>query len=355
MKTDIIVVHWNEPKRLRKLVDSIFMNTDPGLYRLLLIDNGSQEDIRPYFESLPSTVEKICLDKNIGFAGAFNCGLKLVINDYVVRMDHDVIVAGNWLEQLHKNMRKTGADIIGPKIVSKEGLIFSAGSYVFSETEYGNVHCGEPDLCQREDLTECDMLIGACWLMNRKTLDCVGFTDENYFPAYAEDYDYCMAANSKELKIMYDGSVGIVHDHRKSAMKVKFQNKHEKENNRYFLRKWHPISRFRTKQRDARYFSRYALYLRRVKKHEEANLALERALAGSDGMVDVLENIAMYFLLTENFPALNKILDRILKVEKENKFANLCNAIFFDGDRDYLFALREKSNNLFLKKWFSDS
>lgn len=78
--------------------------------------------------------------------------------------------------------------------------------------------------------------------MDRATVQHVGWFDENFFPAYCEDYDYWYRCTLSGIRITH---VQVALEHRQSsslecldaAQQVRFHTR-VKENHRYYRRKW---------------------------------------------------------------------------------------------------------------------
>ena len=96
----VIILNWNGEKLLREFLPSVVKHTDPGLGRIVVADNASEDDsVRILGQDFPK-VELIRFSKNHGFAGGYNRAVGLVPEEIVVLLNSDVEVAPGWLEPL---------------------------------------------------------------------------------------------------------------------------------------------------------------------------------------------------------------------------------------------------------------
>jgi GT2 family glycosyltransferase len=57
---------------------------------------------------------------------------------------------------------------------------------------------------------EVDWVTGACMMIDRRTIDDIGYFDENYF-MYYEETDYCLRAIQQGWKILFQPAVTVLH------------------------------------------------------------------------------------------------------------------------------------------------
>lgn len=119
LKICVVIVTYNRCKLLRRCLDSVLMQSRlPDC--VLVVDNCSSDGTKEYLENLESfdlttKVRAIHLDKNLGGAGGFYCGMKYAVDnkfDYVWLMDDDGYPNDNSLELLLKHASQHR--IVGP-------------------------------------------------------------------------------------------------------------------------------------------------------------------------------------------------------------------------------------------------
>src|SRR5688572_22490595 len=67
---------------------------------VLVIDNGSTDDSLSFLEHHYPFVQVVKLDKNLGYAGGYNRGLKDLTHDYFILLNTDVRVTPGFIEPL---------------------------------------------------------------------------------------------------------------------------------------------------------------------------------------------------------------------------------------------------------------
>ena len=80
----VIILNWNGEKLLREFLPSVVKYTDPGLGRIVVADNASEDDSVRILEQEFPEVELIRFSQNHGFAGGYNRAVGLVPEEIVV-------------------------------------------------------------------------------------------------------------------------------------------------------------------------------------------------------------------------------------------------------------------------------
>ena len=102
---DIVAVTRNAIEFSKEGLTSVKIHTDWRYARLILVDSGSTPDNLEWFTSFCE--EPFCTLFDIGDVGytvAVNFGIRKTSAKYVVAMNPDVIVYGNWLKHLKAGM-----------------------------------------------------------------------------------------------------------------------------------------------------------------------------------------------------------------------------------------------------------
>jgi rhamnosyltransferase len=191
-KTASIVITFNpDRENLLRLLDK----TEHQLNWVLVVDNGSQEDIDQWLEVTRENVEFIPLKENLGIAQAQNIGIRRAKElgaDYVVLFDQDsnpepttlpgLVTA---LEKLLREGHQVGC--VGPRYVDSR----QNNPTPFIRVEGLRLVRTSCD-CQSE-VVPVDHLIASGSLIPIKTLDIVGGMKEELFIDYV-DLEWCERA-----------------------------------------------------------------------------------------------------------------------------------------------------------------
>jgi GT2 family glycosyltransferase len=224
---DIIIPIWNQLEYTKKCIEAIKANTDYP-YRLILIDNASEDSARIYLENLKETRCDVILirnEENLGFVKAVNQGLKISSAPYVCVLNNDTIPAPGWLNAMvdfaenHPN-----AGLINP-------LCNGHGEMTLSD--YAKSLAGNRGVYM--EMNQCQ---GFAMLMKREVLTNIGYLDESFGIGGYDDTDYSMRAHLAGYKsvAVYDSYVY----HRLHASFDKAGNRESwvKRNRKIYYDKW---------------------------------------------------------------------------------------------------------------------
>lgn len=234
---DIIIPIYNAFDDLQICIESLMKNTDLQTHRLILINDCSPDErVRPYLDSLKAGhVLVFHNEKNLGFSGNINLGMRQSSENDVLLLNSDTVVTKNWIEKMLK--------------------------CAYSDRTIGTVTplsnnatlCSVPVFCQENRLPEylsidraaeivervsfCDypritVAHGFCMFVKREVIDKIGgFDAETFQRGYGEENDFCnRAEQAGYIHVMCD-NVYIYHSGTKSFIskeKEKLIQAHEK-------------------------------------------------------------------------------------------------------------------------------
>ncbi|WJM07854.1 glycosyltransferase [Paenibacillus sp. PK1-4R] len=98
-KVSIVLLAYNNLSYTKDCVESILMNTGDVDYELILVDNGSTDGTKEYFDSIIGA-KVIHLKYNIHLVKGFNIGLMAAEGKYCAAVCNDFIFTPNWIENL---------------------------------------------------------------------------------------------------------------------------------------------------------------------------------------------------------------------------------------------------------------
>ncbi len=203
-ETAVVILNFNGEKLLPTYLPSVIEHSSEA--DVVVIDNastdGSLEVLRNQFPS----VQIIKLDKNRGYAGGYNHGLKFLNHKYFLLLNSDVEVTENWLPPLIKFMTEhPNAACLQPKILDwKNKNLFeyagAAGGFVdrdlFPFCRGRLLNEVEEDNGQYDNELEVFWASGAALFIRSKLFtESEGF-DEDFF-AHMEEIDLCWRLQNK--------------------------------------------------------------------------------------------------------------------------------------------------------------
>ena len=267
-KVGIVVVSYNASTAVRITLASLRHARNKIPTRVLLIDNASvdmeREKIRLAFErhvleaSLPW--EYIQQDRNLGFSGGYNIGIRRFLYDpdvsHICLLNSDVIVTDHWLDYLVDAQ----CDIISAVTNKADSEQCVPVDYSLEldqclDERTESIPAGSLSRIQafaqnwREawagNLVEADVTF-FCVVLAKPVLHKVGLLDEVFFPGGYEDNDFCLRARKLGYRIHLARDVFIHHWGSASFGQLQYDyfNSHALRNRDYLQKKngitWHP-------------------------------------------------------------------------------------------------------------------
>jgi len=192
----------------RACIDSIYANT-PGALELVLVDNGSAEDVAGTARELSAGGRRVVYlrnERNEGFAYGCNQGIAASHGEYLVLLNNDVVVTPGWLSrQLALLEMDPAIGVVGPTTNATSGaqLVGTATYRGVAEVnrfarQWALEHAGEFALVPR--------IVGLCMVMRRALCDEIGGFDTAFGFGNCEDDDLCVRIlrAGHQVAIAYD-------------------------------------------------------------------------------------------------------------------------------------------------------
>jgi len=212
----VVIPNWNGRSLLEKYLPGVIAavagNPDN---EIIVVDNGSSDGSAAFVESHFPQVRLIRCEKNQGFGGASNLGVRSAENDIVVLLNNDMRVAPGFLDPLL-------APFADPQVFSVTSQIFFSDTNKFREEtgltqgwwEGGRLrvthrHC---DSIQRE--FPCFYGGGGSSAYDRRKFLELGGFDTIFRPLYYEDTDLGFMAWKRGWKVLYQPHSIVHHEHR---------------------------------------------------------------------------------------------------------------------------------------------
>ncbi|HOC97299.1 MAG TPA: glycosyltransferase family 2 protein [bacterium] len=187
----VIIVNYNGKKWLEKCLNSIFDQTYRD-YEVIFVDNNSSDDSIDFVNNRygnESNLKVIKSDKNLGFAGGNNLGIKYASGEHILLLNNDTYVEENFLEKLVDFYNNNSFNLVGCKqrnYYSKELINDIIGTIdIFGFPTPNKLLFGSS---------------GYCMLISKKDyVDSMGL-DNNFF-MYCEDIDWFWRLNLLNKKM----------------------------------------------------------------------------------------------------------------------------------------------------------
>ncbi len=222
IELSIITVNYNGLKDTCALIDTIPF--DEYSLEVIVVDNASKEDEASVIAERYPQVKVIRSDKNLGFAGGNNLGIKAAQGKYLFFINNDtVLFRGEKQEVRDKKIlqplidRLESSDTIGmvcPKIrfAWDDAPIQFAGYTPLTTITMRNrsIGFGEKDNGQYDTSHSTPYAHGAAMMVKREAIERAGMMPEDYF-LYYEELDWSMMIRRAGYEIWYEPAVTIYH------------------------------------------------------------------------------------------------------------------------------------------------
>ena len=206
----IVIPNYNGKHFLGNCLKAVFSQTIENM-EVIVVDNGSTDGSQEYLGTYPG-VRVLKMDKNYGFCGAVNAGIKEAASEYVILLNNDTEVEPDFAKELLT-------------AIKADDRIFSCSSKMVQYhdrarmDDAGDYYCalgwafgrGKGGLVENYD-TPVNIFASCAGaaIYRKKMLESLGYFDENHF-AYLEDIDIGYRARIHGYKNVYAPKAVVYH------------------------------------------------------------------------------------------------------------------------------------------------
>jgi GT2 family glycosyltransferase len=214
-KVSIVTLTWNTTEITIDFLNSLNEQCNYSNLEVIIVDNGSKENPTSKFKAIYPAAKVLVNEKNLGFTGGNNVGIKEATGDYLFIVNNDTEFTPGLLEGLLEIFEKyPDAGIVSPKFhyFYHKGTIEYAG---YNEVNIftgrnGMVGCREQDNGQYNEIKTTNYAHGGGMMISRKVLEEVGGLPDEFF-IYYEEFDWCEQIKRKGYKVYYQPASLIYH------------------------------------------------------------------------------------------------------------------------------------------------
>ena len=212
--TSIIIPTWNSGIYLETCLSCLAKQTFRN-FDIVIVDNGSNkyEEGKIPLEWPTLNIREVHLEKNMGFAVAYNLGAKVAQGEWLAFLNADAFPKPNWLERFTAAQKKyPQAGAFGSMILqdSHPNLIDSAGDINnisgIAWKGYGGYPKSEVPSQLRRIFAPC----AAAAFYRRDVFLEIGSFDEDFF-SYFEDVDFSYRAHLAGWQTIYLADIAVRH------------------------------------------------------------------------------------------------------------------------------------------------
>ena len=212
IEISIITINFNGLKDTCALIETIPFNDH---LEVIVVDNASQNEEADAISKCFPQVRVIKSEKNLGFAGGNNLGIRAAQGKYLFLINNDTIFKEFNVRSLIDRLESSPEiGIVCPKIR------FAWGSHPIQSTGYTplstitvrnhSIGFSEEDHGQYDTAHPTPYAHGAAMLIKREALEKVGLMPECFF-LYYEELDWSMMFTRAGYKIWYDPACTVFH------------------------------------------------------------------------------------------------------------------------------------------------
>lgn len=202
--TDIIIPTYNNEHYTIACLESIKKFTNPGMYRVIWVDNGSEHPEK--VEEVISDMDHLAikLPTNEGFVGAINKGLKASDAPNVCLLNNDTEVSLRWLEKLLATLYSSkNLGLVGPLTGWGDGMKMDSHHSLSLHSTLLPAESADWSLEKINSALETSFrgrtysvsfVAFLCAVIKREVIDKVGLLDTGYKMGMWDDVDYNRSA-----------------------------------------------------------------------------------------------------------------------------------------------------------------
>jgi GT2 family glycosyltransferase len=216
----IIIVNWNTKNLLLDCLASVYETVKRISMEVWLVDNASTDGSVEAVKAFYPDVKIIQNTHNLGFASANNRAFERMCGRYAVLLNTDAVLKKGAVEAIYDFMESNPdagmacGQLLNPDGSKQNSIANFPGlpSLLLNETLLRILLPKRYPSKRKEykDPIEVDSCIGACLMVRKKTMDYVGFLDEDYF-FFFEETDWARRIKQSGWKIYFVPSARIVH------------------------------------------------------------------------------------------------------------------------------------------------
>lgn len=228
----VIIVNWNSVKYLEKCLEILFAIEDKATFEVIVVDNASYDGSADLAKNRFKQVKFFQLEKNLGFAGANNFGVKHASGRILIFLNPDTEPSTGFIDILSETIiNNKNAGAVGCLLVNTDQSIQLSSVMPFPslltpifdiEIILTKLHwlsfLGVKPLFQKTDIesVSVDVISGACLAVRKDIFESVGRFNEEYF-MYSEDVDLCFKIRKSGKTNIFTNRCKVLHHGGKSS------------------------------------------------------------------------------------------------------------------------------------------
>jgi GT2 family glycosyltransferase len=210
MASAVAIINWNSDGWLRPCIESLLSTTTTS--EILVIDNASEDSSIESVQEFRNRVNFVRNSVNRGFAAAVNQAFHATSTPYVLILNPDLRATPGAVQMLeefldaHPRAAAVGG-YAGAEYLPRR--LPTALSLILTNLGIRAMHHG--DVVQ-EDFLHVDQPAAAALMIRRDAYEEAGGFDEQFYPAWFEDVDFCQRLKAKGWEIYFAAKAEFPHE-----------------------------------------------------------------------------------------------------------------------------------------------
>jgi hypothetical protein len=239
MRCTAIVVTYNSGAAIAACLEALARED----CEVIVVDNASADDTLARVEEFENRhpVRLLANRQNRGFGAAVTQGAKEANGDVLLFLNPDAIAETGAVAAMSDCMTSTKADAVGGALLSSDGRPDRGFAFrrlptlwplAFEATLVNQIWPGNPVnrryRCLDADYArqqEVEQPAGACLAVRRSAFEKLGGFDEQFFPVWFEDVDFCKRLRDQGSRIFYCPEARFRHGGAHSVGQLSFRDK----------------------------------------------------------------------------------------------------------------------------------
>ncbi|WP_031497167.1 glycosyltransferase family 2 protein [Bryobacter aggregatus] len=228
-----VIVTWNSADEIAACIEAL---DRAGLREIVVVDNGSTDNTRNIAASYPQ-VKLLYYPENLGFSGGVNRGVMALASEFALILNPDTVVQGG----LSEMAAAAGGGAAGGMLSGLDGALQSGfairrlptpATLIFETLGFNRLFPGNPVnrryRCAGFDASkaqEVEQPPGAFLMVKRDIFERLGGMDEQFWPVWFEDVDFCARLLDHGFSIRYTPLAQAKHAGGRSIRKIEWSFK----------------------------------------------------------------------------------------------------------------------------------
>jgi GT2 family glycosyltransferase len=220
----LVFVAWNARRHLARALDAAVATGWP----VIVVDNASTDGTSEYVRVRVPEAQLVAADRNLGFAGGVNAGVRESATPWVLVLNPDIVLTHAAVERMLAAGADPSVGAVGARLFGPDGhpqpayslrrfptLGTWAADLLLLDHIWPNNPASRRYLATDLDRTrdqDIEQPSAACLLVRRLAFDAIGGFDTQFHPAWFEDVDFCRRLHAAGWRLRYAAGAEVVHE-----------------------------------------------------------------------------------------------------------------------------------------------